>query len=169
MAVSEAAKRVFNVALAETLESKGFQQVSDTNYVLKGEGIEWRVVFGPEFKDVPGSFREETGILVPEIDRLHALVKPQDGYFSYRLANTRYSGHFNESMIFTYLRGTEYEIDNSQHIEPCAIPEERGMGRREHWVTAGHDLEALGQRMDGYWRAHNSASPHLESRRQQGK
>ena len=53
MAVAEAAKIVFQTALAGTLESKGFRRVSDTNYVIEGDGIEWRVVFGPEYKDEP--------------------------------------------------------------------------------------------------------------------
>jgi len=155
MAVAEAAKIVFQTALAGTLESKGFRRVSDTNYVIEGDGVEWRVVFGPEFPDDPGTFRDETGIFLPEVDQLYQRAFPKDGPVSEPMAMTRYRAHYSTHISARY-NHTENSIGNVNakldDVEPCFRSQEWSQGRREYWVTKSHNLEALGSRIDKYWR-----------------
>ncbi len=148
MAVAEAAKIVFQTALAGTLESKGFRRVSDTNYVIEGDGIEWRVIFGPEYKDEPGTFREETGIFIPEVDRLCLALESQSAPLSLPMARTKYRAHFSFECSSIIDPKKPY---NEREHDPCYIPEQIGSDRRGRWATKGKDLEALGQRIDHYW------------------
>lgn len=166
MAIAQAAKQAFQVALAGTLEEKGFHRVSDTNYVIEGDGIEWRVVFGPEYSDAPGTFRDATGIYIPEIDRLYTALLPQERPLSEPLASTRYRGHKSTHI------GHAYTLLNWQNggdvsktidgIEPCHMPQQNSTSRLAHWHTVGHDPIALGRRIDGYWRRY--VWPWLEGR-----
>jgi len=165
MAIAEAAKIVFQTALAGTLEFKGFRRVSDTNYVIEGDGVEWRVVFGPEFPDDPGTFREETGIFLPEVDELYQRAFPKDGPVSEPMARTKYRAHYcynievghNDAQRKAGKRNPDFT-----NVEPCFRTQEGNQGRREHWTTNGHDLQALGIRIDTYWK--EWVWPFLESR-----
>lgn len=148
MAVAEAAKIVFQTALAGTLESKGFRRVSDTNYVIEGDGIEWRVVFGPEYKDEPGSFREETGIFISEVDRLCLALESQSAPLSLPMARTKYRAHFWKTVSAVIDSSKPY---GERDYDPSFVPEDVSSDRRAHWATKGHDLEALGCRINDYW------------------
>lgn len=163
MAVAKAAKIVFQTALASTLESKGFRRVSDANYVLEGDGVEWRVVFGPEYSDDPGTFRDGTGIYLPEIDELYQRAFPEKGSLSSPLVMTKHRAH----TVFGIIEGFNVAERNKgnaspkfDNIEPCFRRQETSYDRREHWATSGHDLEALGHRIDRYWRDY--VWPYLE-------
>ncbi len=148
MAVAEAAKIVFQTALAGTLESKGFRRVSDTNYVIEGDAIEWRVIFGPEYKDEPGTFREETGIFIPEVDRLGLALESQSAPLSLPMALTKYRAHFWKTFSAVIDSSKPY---GERDYDPSFVPEDLSSDRRAHWATKGHDLEALGCRINDYW------------------
>ena len=150
MAVAEAAKIVFQTALAGTLESKGFRRVSDTNYVIEGDAIEWRVIFGPEYKDEPGTFLDATGIFIPEIDRLNLALPNQTKPLSEPMARTKYRAHFRDYLSGLTDRRLSYVDD--KNFDPCFVKLGQSQEKQSHWDAEDQDWEALGHRIDNYWK-----------------
>jgi len=160
--VCEEAKIVFNVALASTLEERGFERVSDAHYARKetiGEAeVIWRVLFGPPMKYRPMSFRDATGYFIPKVERLSRLAFPDSPSASWTMAGTRHKTFGDTDIADRYERtpkSRKMRRSELKDIEPCfhGLPGTHGL-LRPHWNAEGADLEDLGHRIDKYWRSY---------------
>lgn len=155
MAIAEAAKIAFQVGLAGTLEELGFRKVSETNYLREAEGIEWRVVFGPEFPGEAGTFCDATGYYLPEVDRLYQEVFPDEKAPSQTMARTRYRATESRNLSIARKVNFPNRDENFQplaKVDPCCLDfKERGRFRT-FWDGKKDDPVALGQRINTYWK-----------------
>lgn len=154
MAIAEAAKIVFQTGLAGTLEELGFRKVSETNYLREAEGIEWRVVFGPEFPGETGTFCDATGYYLPEVDRLYRDIYPDRPAPSQSMARTRYRETASQCLAAAkelYEPKFNPNFVPLNKIDSCCYDfRERGRFRM-FWDVSGKDPVALGQRIHTYW------------------
>jgi len=156
--VCEEAKIVFNVALAGTLEERGFERVSDAHYARKetiGEAeVIWRVLLGPQLASLPKSFRDSTGYYIPEVDRLCKRAYPNQDCASWAMAGTRYKSHYALPISERFREVNKVRFKRWPKLsqsESCFQDREGFNGRPSHWNVESGDLEALGYRLERYW------------------
>lgn len=174
-----AAARVLDVALAGTLEDLGFVRDGPSTYLLDLGELSWRVLFGPEYLKIPGTFREATGVYIPEYERIFLELFPERRRVADRLLGTRHRAHVGQSIIGAY----DVSYFNSFHDEiaswpwPIRVLYALGLARRdmvspkslicdcpwielhpdsyeEYVVTDGFDVTEIGRTLDEVWRTY---------------
>jgi len=159
--VCEEAKIVFNVALAGTLDERGFERVSDAHYArtdLIGEAeITWRVLFGPPGSRGPKTFQDATGCFIPEVVRLCQMVSPKSYANQLSMAGTRYRTDHQFGICYEYSNEKQERYKPTSEfcdVEPCFDGSVWDREPFPAWQLNDADLKALGYRIDRYWRTY---------------
>ena len=181
----KAAVQAMEVALEATLLEQGFLKHAPANYLLDCGTHNWRVVFGPEYRGIKGSFREAVGLVVPEWERIYREVIPETYDFATRMAGTSCRAHieiditgsvYNRQIAAHWTRVDGLSWPQRKLCELGLWPDDRPQTndfRNQHpWyrhdyergedyvVTEGFDIEEIGRVFDTTWR--NCAWPRIE-------